>query len=94
MLQTPTAAFSVKGVAEPEAPVAFANQSTGTALTYVWDFGDGSPLNQDKEPVHIFAESGVYTVRLTAANLVGEDIYTVDLMVMPRFYLPLIRQAP
>ncbi len=45
--------------------VSFIDQSySETPLTYNWSFGDGSLINHDKNPVHIYAEEGVYDVML------------------------------
>lgn len=40
------------------------------ALTYDWDFGDGTPLGHDySDFVHPYAAAGTYTVTLTATNV-------------------------
>ena len=40
----------------------------GAALTYDWDFGDGSPHGIDATPVHAFPDNGSYTVTLTVSD--------------------------
>lgn len=45
----------------------FENNSTN-AVTYEWDFGDGSPIDTTFAPVHTFTEPGEFTVTLTALN--------------------------
>jgi len=47
-------------------PVNFSNQTSG-ALYYEWDFGDGT-TSMEENPVHQFAEAGIYEVTLLAAN--------------------------
>lgn len=47
--------------------VNFTNTSNN-ALTYVWDFGDGSPVVTSYSPTHTFVAGGTYTVTLSAAN--------------------------
>ena len=47
--------------------VEFTNRSSG-AIGYIWDFGDGSPLSTETNPVHIYNEPGRYRVRLIAVN--------------------------
>lgn len=47
--------------------VHFINTSV-SAETYVWDFGDGSPTSSLAEPIHVFNTAGVYTVSLHANN--------------------------
>lgn len=51
----------------PPFVVNFTNNST-SALTYIWDFGDGSPTTNTVSPTHTFTTAGIYTVRLVANN--------------------------
>lgn len=44
--------------------VTFTNLSTNAA-DYIWDFGDGSPTETAENPVHIYENTGDYTVTLT-----------------------------
>lgn len=44
---------------------------TPDIVSYVWNFGDGSPVDTVKSPVHVFAQSGTYTVTLTLTNIYG-----------------------
>lgn len=44
--------------------VFFENTSTG-AMSYSWNFGDGSPEVDTKTPTHTYADTGVYEVKLT-----------------------------
>ena len=45
-------------------PVQFINNSTtGTGISYVWDFGDGTQ-SSDKNPTHEFSTAGEYKVKL------------------------------
>lgn len=37
----------------------------GVDSTYAWNFGDGSPVVYQKNPIHTFATPGTYTVSLT-----------------------------
>ena len=45
----------------PLAPVLLAPNAT-----YEWDFGDGTPLSIEATPTHLYAQPGVYRIRLTA----------------------------
>ncbi len=38
------------------------------ALTYRWNFGDGSPEAEGVEPSHTYARAGLFTVTLTVSN--------------------------
>ena len=42
----------------------FSNVSTGT--NWIWDFGDGSPIDTAYAPSHLYTTAGVYTVTLIA----------------------------
>lgn len=68
----PVADFDVSDLSDC-APVAisFTDKST-YATSYSWDFGDGSPVSTDKNPVgHIYQIGGNYTVKLTIKGLSG-----------------------
>jgi gliding motility-associated-like protein len=45
----------------------FINTSIG-GVSYVWDFGDGSPTSNAVNPSHTYAAAGNYLVSLTATN--------------------------
>jgi gliding motility-associated-like protein len=55
-------------------------------MTYQWDFGDGTPIDINTNPTHLYASEGVYTVTLTATSNFGcTDVVThsVDAYVKP-----------
>jgi len=43
----------------------FTDKSIGTVSLYQWDFGDGSPMSNDQNPIHTYSTAGEYTVTLT-----------------------------
>ena len=53
-------------------PVSFIDKSTGLPTSWQWDFGDGT-TSEDQNPAHVFQNSGIYTVSLTAKNSIGSD---------------------
>lgn len=53
--------------------VLFTDLSTGNPTTWRWDFGDGSPLGTEQNPLHDYAQPGTYTVTLTAGNVAGSS---------------------
>ena len=60
--------------------VTFTNASKD-AQTYAWDFGDGSEISAEENPVHTYAAAGNYTVVLTAKNAAGENKMTENLVL-------------
>lgn len=60
----------------------FTNISTGTELSFSWDFGDGSSLLTDTNTVHTYASAGDYTVTLTVTGHCGVDIYTFPVVIV------------
>ncbi|MBK6996816.1 MAG: PKD domain-containing protein [Saprospiraceae bacterium] len=60
----------------------FTNTSQG-AVTYAWDFGDGSTSTQPN-PMHTYAVTGVYSVRLIATDNCGlKDTIVQQIGVTP-----------
>ncbi|HEU4718877.1 MAG TPA: T9SS type A sorting domain-containing protein [Bacteroidia bacterium] len=57
------------------ATATFTNQSTN-AVTYSWNFGDATPLNNTANPSHTYTANGTYTVTLTVSGPCGTDTYT------------------
>ncbi|HOJ96968.1 MAG TPA: PKD domain-containing protein, partial [Methanospirillum sp.] len=47
--------------------VQFTDQSLGKVTDWTWDFGDGSSATE-KNPVHVFNETGVFSVSLTVSG--------------------------
>ena len=53
-------------------PFTFTNNSTGNAVSYLWNFGDGG-TSTEENPVHTYNMEGSYSVTLTAFNSNGCD---------------------
>ncbi len=69
--ETPQSIFRVKsGYSEvfTGEKVEFTNSSIG-ADQFLWDFGDGNE-SFEQEPVHVYADSGIYNITLVAINSV------------------------
>ncbi|PKP52201.1 MAG: hypothetical protein CVT92_10020 [Bacteroidetes bacterium HGW-Bacteroidetes-1] len=56
------------------------NNCSQKADNYIWDFGDGI-TSELENLTHIFTESGVFTVKLTASNTTGSDQATTLISV-------------
>lgn len=52
-------------------------QSAIGATFYIWNFGDGSPVSNEENPMHTYEEPGTYNVSLTGVSEGGCDA-TVD----------------
>lgn len=66
---TPIANFSVppgSRVTFSSTPIEFINLSEG-ADDFYWEFGDGN-ISYDREPVHAYADSGIFDITLVAIN--------------------------
>ena len=78
----PTPNFS-HVVACPGAATTFTDLSVvggaGTINSWEWDFGDGSPVDNNTNPSHTYANSGIYNVQL----IVGTTIGCSDTIVIP-----------
>ncbi|MGD0166876.1 MAG: PKD domain-containing protein [Gaiellaceae bacterium] len=62
--------------------VRFANRSRNAA-SYLWSFGDKSPLSSEDSPSHVFASPGRYTVTLSASGSGGSATKSVTITVLP-----------
>ncbi len=65
--------FRVLGAAGPTPhAVQLVDQSFGAGLSRVWDFGDGT-TSTERDPLHVYAQPGVYDVRLEVSGAAGAD---------------------
>jgi beta propeller repeat protein len=54
--------------------VAFSDTSTGAPTDHAWDFeNDGTVDDNAPDPVHVYGQTGTYTVKLVASNALGSD---------------------
>jgi hypothetical protein len=54
--------------------VHFTDESIGNPSTWAWDFGDNQS-SSERHPVHIYAEAGVFSVKLTISD--GTNTYSL-----------------
>ena len=66
----PEAAFAFEVM--DDGVVQFTDESTNDPTSWSWDFGDGN-TSDEQNPEHTYAESGDYTVCLTATNEAGSN---------------------
>jgi len=72
--QIPVANFTADPQEGPaREPVQFSDTSTGTPVSWHWDFGDGTSSTL-QNPRHTYQYLGVYTVSLTVMNAAGSNI--------------------
>lgn len=54
----------------------FTDMTTGSPVSWLWDFGDGSATSSTQNPSHTFTNGGRYTVKLTATDATGfQSVY-------------------
>jgi PKD repeat protein len=65
-------------------PVTFTDRSIGSPTAWKWDFADGT-ISADQNPVHTFATSGSYDVKLTVTRGTDTDtsIQTINVGGVP-----------
>lgn len=68
----------------PPTVVNFVNQSSGGAVSYLWDFGDGS-TSTNSDPSNLYTSAGTYTVTLVATDTAGctDTIVKPDYIIIP-----------
>ena len=78
----PTAKFRAIVPDKPHpVQVTFINESTGGALSYLWDFGDGN-TSTEENPVHTYTSAGTpFKVKLTVSNKSGSDTATANITI-------------
>jgi len=77
MQALPPNAFFTANIESGEIPltVYFSDRSSGTVLSWLWDFGDGGSSTQ-KYPAHTYETVGSFTVTLTVTGPEGSDAET------------------
>ena len=68
------------GSPAPGQMLQFTDTSTGSPTSWRWDFNDGS-TSSDRNPSHVFSDSGNYNVTLVASNAYGSDSISENMVV-------------
>ncbi len=76
--EKPTAAFSAT---EAGAVLFLKNSASSNTQNFDWNFGDGT-ASDDPNPVHVFYQSGNFSVKLTASNLCGNSTQSIDYQIV------------
>ena len=59
-----------------------ATDANKDALTFEWDFGDGTPVSNQREPSHLFTQPGPYTVTVKVTDARGGvTTRTIDVVI-------------
>lgn len=90
ILQTPQAGFLSSSPDNVGQTTVFTSTSSGTDLSYDWDFGDVTS-STNMNPTHVYPAIGTYTVLLTVTNAVGSDTAIGIVEITPwQIFLPLV----
>ena len=93
VLPIPTANFSfyqVDTIINPSGIYQFTDLSID-AVKWVWNFGDGSPLVYDKNPIHRFYNNGIFYVSLIVYNDVDcpdTAMYAIQVDFLGSLFIP------
>ena len=71
--QAPGTDFSVDVDTTCTGIVNFTDQSTNGPTSWLWDFGDSGSGSTLQNPSYIYTSNGLYTVELTATNIIGSN---------------------
>ncbi|KAM3591453.1 uncharacterized protein V6R79_002157 [Siganus canaliculatus] len=55
---------------------------SGSNVSVLWDFGDGSPAEQKTNVSHVFTSTGQFTVTSTASNAISRETVTLTVNVL------------
>jgi hypothetical protein len=94
----PVASFEASAlVGQAPFVVTFQDTSSNQPASWQWDFnGDGVVDSSQQNPTHVFTALGLYSVRLTAANLAGAGSQTRSnlVFVVPSMPNPALNMVP
>lgn len=67
-------------------PIVFKDKSSGSPFRWEWNFGDGSPLINDKNPDHTYQYPGTFTIQMRSKNEVGWSEWTTSTVDVKLFF--------
>lgn len=66
-------------------PIRFISESSGGAVGWFWDFGDGN-TSEEENPVHVFGKKGTFLVNLIVFNSLGcESMFEMEVPITKSF---------
>lgn len=72
----PNAQFAFSPSPAQSGQSVFFQNLSSNATQYSWNFGDGSPISHEANPVHVYSFAGDFPVTLIASNLQSADTLT------------------
>lgn len=82
----PVADFQISAACQslPSSFLNLSSVSSGSITTYAWNFGDGSPANNQADPSYQYPDSGSFTVSLIVTTAAGcSDTTSKDITIVP-----------
>ena len=81
----PSADFTASANTVSQGEVVTFSDASENAVFYHWDFGDGSPAAEHRNPTHVYADDGTYTVTLEVSDRRYKEVstYSEDIIVEP-----------
>ncbi len=83
----PVPSFITKDTINCGGKAYFYDQTPAPVTNWSWDFGDSSGLNHDKNPIHLYKDTGYYDIKLITYNETCFDsvIYPKYIYILPPF---------
>jgi PKD repeat protein len=69
----PTPSYTTNFTSVCDTIIQFTDTTPYAPISWLWDFGDGSPKSSLRNPVHTFATNRAYTIKLKVCNSLGCD---------------------
>ena len=91
VLQTcPNASFDAPDLLDlAQTDTVFFTNTSSSATSFTWDFGDGSPISTDENPIHIYSTPDTFTVWLFVENISGcVDSVSMEIEVVAETGVP------
>ncbi len=82
IVKPPIAGIAVQYDCTNQLQVKYKDATQG-ALSWQWDFGDGSPVSSEQNPpLHVYSSSGIYKVKLSTGNEACKSTDSVTVSVL------------